>query len=116
MSDDLRTGDHHWQIIPNFDGQSRFPFSSASGLPKRDGDPGIIRAIHGYVEMEGFFDITFYDAEQLAKLLGYISKEDAQKLHDRIGELETEAELIRSKAFKDAENAVKMAGVRKAKS
>lgn len=112
MSDELRTGDHHWQVIPNFDGQSRFPFSSASGLPKRDGDPGIIRAIHGYVEMEGFFDITFYDAEQLAKLLGYAPPAEVQALHDRIAVLETEAELIRSKAFKDAENAVKMRGIK----
>lgn len=104
--------DHNWRVIHNFDHQSRFPYSSASGQTKRDGDPGIIRAVKAYVEQEGFIDITFYDAEQLAGMLGWISPEDAQALRDRIGELEVEAELTRSITWKKAEDAVKAARAR----
>lgn len=106
MPADFETRDGNWRIIPNFDHQSRFPFSSASGQTKRDGDPGIIRSMRGYIEQEGHFDITIYDAEQLAKLIGFISPAEAEELRERIAVLETKAELVRSVTWKKAADAI----------
>lgn len=104
--------DHNWRVIHNFDHQSRFPYSSVSGQTKRDGDPGIIRALKAYIEQEGFVDITFYDAEQLAEMIGFISPATAAQLRQKIEELELQLELSRSIVWKKAEDAVKMARVR----
>jgi hypothetical protein len=115
MPADTETRDGNWRVINNFDHQSRSPYSSASGQTKRPADPGIIRSMRGYIEQEGHFDITYYDAEQLAQLLGWAPPEKLHELLDRIAELEVEAELVRSVTWKKAQDAVRMASVRDAK-
>lgn len=87
----VESNDHRWRVIPNFDQQSRLGGrSSASGQVKREDDPGVIRCTSAYIEDEGFFDLTFYDAEQLALLIGYISPGHKEELEERIAALEAE--------------------------
>lgn len=104
-----------WQIIPDFDATSRFDICSVTGRRKRDEDVGVFRPMIGMIDYEGFFDICQYGAEQLAQLLGWSSPEQVEELKNRINDLETEIETVRKDAFKRAENAVRMAGVRASK-
>ncbi len=102
------SNDKNWAVLPNFDGRSRYAFSSASGQVKRAQDPGIIRPVGhgGFIDHEGFFDLTFYDCEQLARLIGWVPVEEATDALDRIADLERQLAEARLATLVEAANAI----------
>jgi hypothetical protein len=107
--------DGHWVIVSDFDAVTgRQDSCSVSGMRKRDTDIGVFRPIHTLIEWEGYFDISQYAIEKAAELIGWASPETVASLQQRISELETSIEGARKDAFKKAQDAVKMAGVRAA--
>lgn len=112
----LNSEDGFWTVIEDFDPTtSRANYCSVSGLPKRETDVGVFRPIvNGQIAFEGYFDISQYAVEQAARLLEWLSPEEAGSLRERIAVLEEQIETVRKEAFKKAQDAVKMAGVRAA--
>ncbi|MEE9125348.1 MAG: hypothetical protein V3U14_12795 [candidate division NC10 bacterium] len=73
---------NEWSRINNFDLGSARMECYVSGLPKRDGEDFIIRGPH--IDMEGFFDISLYAAEQLAKLIGWVPPDEADEAKNKM--------------------------------
>lgn len=96
------SADHNFVVIPNFDGKSRAYLSAFSGQVKRDKDEGIIRPIRCFIDHEGFPDFTFYDAEQLAKMIGWEPAGTTTKLKARIAALEEQLVNARQAALAEA--------------
>lgn len=68
-----------WLVIPDYDLQSRNHRCSVSGLPKRQDDVGVFRPklADGYIDEEGFADISQAAIEEAATLLGWVPESEA---------------------------------------
>ncbi len=73
MSDHLYQANDVWVLVPEYDLQSREFICSVTGTAKRPDDVGVFRPAlpPGYVDDEGYIDISQYAIEQAAELLGW---------------------------------------------
>ena len=93
----------HWTEIEGFKANSRNACCSVTGQP--DGGKPVYRSV--LIEYEGFFDISRWSAEQLAKLIGWMPKSEVAMqqartknnlaaAEARVAELEAENEVLRA--------------------
>jgi|TARA_R110000744_G_scaffold264398_5_gene378678 hypothetical protein len=62
-----------WIEISDFNNLSREYYCSTTGQPRKQGE-SVFRG--SMIDLEGFYDICFDSAKQLAELIGYVTPED----------------------------------------